>query len=44
MNGSSKNPVIVQSMRLDVSAGLQYNWNPKEVGFNAREGMDLLRR
>jgi hypothetical protein len=41
MNGMSRNPVVAQSMRLDVSAGLQYFRNPKEVGFKASEGTGL---
>lgn len=44
-NGRSKNLVIVQSMRLDVSAGqFSIHMNPKEVGSNASEGVALLAR
>lgn len=34
-----KNPIIVQSTRLEGSAGLQHSQNPEEVGSNIREGM-----
>lgn len=38
----SKNPVAVQSTRLNVSAGLQYTQIPREMGSDASEGMELL--
>jgi hypothetical protein len=37
----SKNPVAVQSTRLNVSAGLQYTQIPREMGSDASEGMNL---
>ena len=37
----SKNPVIILSTRLDVLAGIQICWNPKEVDSNASEGIKL---
>lgn len=43
MNGRSQNPVVVQFLRLDVPAGLQY-MPPEEVGSRASEGMDWLTR
>jgi hypothetical protein len=42
MNGRFKNPGVVQSTRLDISAGLHIHCNLKELGSNASEGMDLL--
>ena len=44
MNGRSKNPVVAQSMGLDVSTGLSRCWNPEEIGSNASERMGLLAR
>lgn len=41
-NRRPKNPVVVQSKRLDVSAVYRICSNPEEVGSNASEGMDLL--
>lgn len=38
--GKSENPAVAQSMELAVSAGLPIDQNPKEVGPDAREGMD----
>lgn len=40
----SKKPVVVQSPRLRVSAGLQLYWNHRDVDSKASEGMDLLTR
>ena len=40
-NGRFKSPVVVLSMRLDVSDNLQYTQNPGEVGSKANEGMDV---
>lgn len=39
MNGRSNNPLVVQFMRLDISADLHQN---PEVGSDAREGKELL--
>jgi hypothetical protein len=44
MNRMSKNPVILQSVRLDISAVLQYMIKsniPANVGSNVSEGIDL---
>ena len=41
MNERSENLVVVQCTRLDVSAGFSVYQNPKEVGSNTSEGMDL---
>jgi hypothetical protein len=43
-NRRPKNPVVVQSKRLDVSAVYRICSNPEEVGSNASEGMDLLKK
>ena len=39
-----KNPVVAQPIRLDVSAGLQYELEHKEVGSNSSEEKDVLAR
>jgi hypothetical protein len=46
VSGRSKNPVVVQFMRLHALAGYQclLHWNPEDMGSNANEGMDLLAR
>jgi hypothetical protein len=41
-NGRFKNPVVVQSTRMDVSTVFMICQNLKEVGSYASEGMDLL--
>ena len=43
-NGRFKNPVVVQSTRLGVSAGSQYMLKSWRSGLRAREGMDLTAR
>lgn len=40
-NRKSENLAVVQSTRLDISAGLQYAQESEEVGSNASEGLDL---
>lgn len=42
MNGKSKDPVVSQFMRLDVTTGLQHHWDGEEVDSNAGEGTDFL--
>ena len=37
----TKNPIVVQFIRLDASVGLQYMLESEEVGSNASEGIDL---
>lgn len=44
INGRSKNRVVFQSMRLDVSLVFSMSQNPEEVGSIASEGVDLLVR
>lgn len=44
MKGRFKDPVVLQSMMLDVSAALQYMQNLEEVDSNASQGMNLLQR
>lgn len=44
MNGKFKNSIVAQSMRLDVSIGLQYLLESKEIGSNVSEVIDLLAR
>jgi hypothetical protein len=41
--GKFQEPSNCSVHEMGVSTGLQYSWNPKEVGFNVSEGMDLLR-
>lgn len=46
VNRMSKNPVVAQSTRLDVSSYLVFSihCHPKEGGSNTSEGMDMLAR
>lgn len=39
--GKSKNPVVVQSTRMDVSDGFQNMWNTEKISPNVGEGMGI---
>ena len=43
-SGRSKNPVVVQCTRLNVSADLQHMQNTEETAIYSSEGMDMLQR